>query len=103
MVKKLIWGLSAALVCITAACTKQQAVGIANGGVQVAVDLCEEAPQLVPAGTPAGTLVGLLCPALDGSSSKIEVLIDQVIWNSMKAAKANGKKTAKGGEIDDGF
>lgn len=86
-VKNGIWAISAILVLVAAACTKQQAVNAVNTGVQVSLAACQEAPQIIPPGTPEGTIVGLLCPALDGSATKIQVLIDQVIWASMKAAK----------------
>jgi len=64
-------------------CTKQQAVNVANTGVQVAVDACQLAPQLLPPNTPAGSVVALLCPLIEGGAPTVEVLIDQVIWNAM--------------------
>jgi hypothetical protein len=69
----------------TEACTKQQAVNVANTGVQVAIDLCALAPQLLPPNTPAGTVVALLCPMVDNAAQTVEVLIDQVIYSQMLA------------------
>lgn len=66
-------------------CTKQQAVAIANGIVNIGVDVCQEAPQLLPPGS-ASNLVSLICPYVDNNAQTIQVLIDNVIWNAMKAA-----------------
>lgn len=66
------------------ACTKQQAVTAANVGVQVTLDLCKEAPELLPPGT-ASNIVALACQALEANAPAVTVLIDNVILNTMKA------------------
>lgn len=89
MLKSLLVGLvctfaaaSGAMVACSAA-QKQTEVNVANSVVQIGVDTCQEAPQLVPAGTTG--VVGLICQLL-GNGQTAEVLIDSVIWNSLKAS-----------------
>jgi hypothetical protein len=65
------------------AAQKQVEVGAANAIIQIGVDTCQEAPQIVPAGDTA--VVGLVCQLL-GSGQTAEVLIDNLIWNSLKAS-----------------
>lgn len=83
-------------------CTKAQTVAAVNTGVQVGVDICTEAPQLIPPGTPAGSIVALLCPAVVGAAPTVEVFIDTLIWDALK--KEYAAKHAKVDKVHpDGF
>jgi len=84
--KQISGSLALAGLVAAIACTKQQVVNGVNTGIQVAVDVCELAPQLLPPNTPEGTVVSLLCPEVENSATKIEVLIDQLVWNAMVKA-----------------
>jgi hypothetical protein len=79
---------SVAALCSMLACTKQQAVAGVNTAVQVAVDLCTEAPNLIPPNTPAGSIVALICPSVNAAAPGVTVFVDSVIWNLMKAEHA---------------
>jgi hypothetical protein len=74
-----------ALAAGISACTAQQAKSVGQTLVTIAVDACQEAPQLVPAGQ-VGTVVGLICAAVDATAPGVEVLIDAKTWAGMKAA-----------------
>ncbi len=75
----------------TTGCTKQQTVGWANVGVDVAADVCKEAPNLAEeAGLPG--VVTLLCPLIDDNSQLVKVVVDTTIWNAMKASYAARQK-----------
>jgi hypothetical protein len=39
---------------LVAGCTKQQAIDLTTVLVNIAADICQVAPQVIPAGTPAG-------------------------------------------------
>ena len=69
----------------TQGCTAQQAKSVGQTLVPIAVDACQEAPQLVPAGQ-VGTVVGLICAAVDATAPGVEVIIDAKTWAGMKAA-----------------
>lgn len=82
------------------ACSAQQAKAAENWLVNIAVDACQEAPQLAPPGA-AATVVTLLCDAVDLGAAEGGVLraqkpvqLDAKVWNGMKmeyAAKHNGE------------
>lgn len=65
-------------------CTPQQAKQAGQIAVQVAVDLCQEAPQLLPPGIGAG-VVSLICAAVDATAPSVQVLLSADTWNKMKA------------------
>jgi len=79
------------LVAASSGCTKQQTVNTVNTGVQVAVDLCQEAPQLLPPTTPVGAVVALVCPAVVAGAPPVTVFVDKLIWDAMKAQAAARK------------
>jgi NAD(P)H-dependent flavin oxidoreductase YrpB (nitropropane dioxygenase family) len=79
--------VAAGIAIAVAGCTKQQAVAWANVGVDVAVDVCKEAPGLAgDASSP--NVVTLLCPLIDDNSQLVKVAIDTAIWDAMKASRA---------------
>lgn len=69
-------------------CTKQQAADVTTMLVQVAVGLCQEAPQVIPPGTSAGTVVGLLCPLVNDATKLVPVIVSAAGWNALKAEAA---------------
>lgn len=90
-----VGGLALAGLLFAPACTKSQAVSIANATVQVGVDICDVAPQLIPPTSPPGSVVALLCPLVEGGSKTVEVLIDTAIWNAMVKANEEKKRVDK--------
>lgn len=79
-----IAAVGATLGTTTTGCTKQQTVGWANVGVDIAADVCKEAPNLAgDAGLPG--VVTLLCPLIDDNSQLVKVVVDTTIWNAAKA------------------
>lgn len=86
---------ASAIALTTPACTKQQAVNAANTTVQVGVDVCDLAPQLIPLTAPGGSVVALLCPLVEGGAKTVEVLIDTAIWNAMVKANEEKKRVDK--------
>jgi hypothetical protein len=82
-----VLGLGVILVGATGAtCTPSQVV---QAIVTVAVDACQEAPQLIPPGTTAGTIVAVICQIIDASTGKPTgasqaVFVSPAAWNSMK-------------------
>jgi hypothetical protein len=68
------------------ACTTQQVQAAGTALVQIAVDACQEAPSVIPPNTPAGTVVGLICSAVNATASAVNVLIDAKTWDGMKAS-----------------
>jgi hypothetical protein len=78
-------------MCLSPACTKQQAVDVTTAIVNVAADVCQLAPQVLPPGTPAGSLVGLLCPLVSNPNQLVAVIVSAAGWESMKAEIASRK------------
>jgi hypothetical protein len=79
-------------------CTAQQAKAAGQEIVKVAVDACQEAPNLIPAGTPAGTIVALVCAAIDTAAPAVTILLAADQWNAMKA-----QYLATHGKLPDGM
>jgi hypothetical protein len=80
--------IAISLLSTLGGCTKAQTVSAINTGVNVAVDLCQVAPNLLPPGTPAGTVVALVCPAVEAGAPPVTVFIDQLVWNAMVQKRA---------------
>jgi hypothetical protein len=95
--KRLYLFLACSFYFVTAsdlACTKQQAVDVTTAIVNVAADVCQLAPQVLPPGTPAGSLVGLLCPLVSNPNQLVAVIVSAAGWESMKAELASRLKDA---------
>ena len=81
-------GLGMIVALFTGAnCTTQAVVAVA---VQVAVDVCQEAPNLLPPDTTAGTIVALVCGVVDPKTGlplkgqSQTVFVDAKQWNAAK-------------------
>lgn len=71
---------------VGANCTPEQVLSAAD---QVAVDICQEAPQFLPPNTDVGHWVAIVCGIIDPKTgaplkgSRV-VVIDKSQWNAMK-------------------
>jgi hypothetical protein len=65
-------------------CNKTTGPAVVSTIAQVGVDVCQEAPTLLP--PDASNVVSLICAVYDQNEKTVQVLVDQTLWNNMKAA-----------------